>query len=978
MVADRPTFFNSKLPITARLKHAVKLRLREFLGIIVIASSLLLILASFVYSPNHIIALKTSNLLTENFLSVMVQLLSEVGLKYLGLNYFLIAIVIMIWGYRLLFHYSIKRYWLRVIAFLMMILSGCFALAILNNSLGGAIGVIEKRLFLPAAPMQSFKLFGVFFGLLMVAGLCFFYSLAISYQEWRVAIKKLEDFLRVRYQNWHRRAPVRVKKSAPKQPSFFSRYSPLASHESVKSKSNEEIAIPPATDPAAEGWSEVTMPANQQPAESSEFSTASDQFSASMSESITGTTEQSVATMNDPNHSHNGEENRSRPWWHLAGQNRPKPLTAWWRASQTKTLETDSSSAALPMESHQVDEAAATADSVELEKLPFAAPLIEPPPEPIDESDSPPSPPRQPFFLVNPIVPFDLPSPVANPVETAVEMGSAHTELSAPLETATGFTPDPAISETGAAQTSNTESDPEEAPFEYQLPPTSLLTAPESEGYTVPDAAELYDRERELEGVLADFGIKGEIVKARPGPVVTLFELDPAPGTKSSRVISLAEDIARSMSAHAVRIALIPGRSVIGIELPNPHRELVYFREIVESSTYQDSSHRVALILGKDISGAPIVVDLAPMPHLLIAGTTGSGKSVGINAMILSILYRMTPKECRMIMIDPKMLELSVYDGIPHLLSPVVTDPKKAIVALKWAVREMENRYRLMSRLGVRNIAAYNLRMSELEQASRNNPGTKPTNRVQVGFDAKTGVPLMEEREMDLTHLPNIVVIVDEMADLMLVAGKEIEGAIQRLAQMARAAGIHLITATQRPSVDVITGTIKANFPTRISFMVTSKIDSRTILGESGAEQLLGQGDMLYMAGGNRISRVHGPFVTDREVERVVDFLKSQAEPVYVNAITDDPSEAPGLFGDMEDESPADELYDKAVAIVARERRATTSYIQRILQIGYNRAARLIERMEAEGIVGPPNHVGKREVLLPISDNQHDSGFDSY
>jgi S-DNA-T family DNA segregation ATPase FtsK/SpoIIIE len=439
--------------------------------------------------------------------------------------------------------------------------------------------------------------------------------------------------------------------------------------------------------------------------------------------------------------------------------------------------------------------------------------------------------------------------------------------------------------------------------------------------------------------------------------VVTLYELEPAPGTKSSRVIGLADDMARSMSAVSVRVALVPGRNVMGIELPNTTRELVTLRELLESSDYERFGGELTLVLGKDIGGAPVVVDLAKMPHLLIAGTTGSGKSVAINTMILSLLYRLTPEQCRLIMIDPKMLELSVYDGIPHLLTPVVTDPNKAVVALRWAVREMESRYRAISNLGVRSIAGYNARIAEARRK-----GEILTRTVQTGFDAETGAPRYEDQPLDMSPLPLIVIIVDEMADLMLVAGKDVEAAVQRLAQMARAAGIHLIMATQRPSVDVITGTIKANFPTRVSFQVTSKIDSRTILGDSGAEQLLGQGDMLYMAGGGRIVRVHGPFVSDGEVERVVTFLKDQGEPDYIDDVTE-VDETGEYFSFGTGGTGEDELYDQAVALVCRERKASTSFVQRHLQIGYNRAARLIERMEAEGVISQANHVGKREVL---------------
>lgn len=497
---------------------------------------------------------------------------------------------------------------------------------------------------------------------------------------------------------------------------------------------------------------------------------------------------------------------------------------------------------------------------------------------------------------------------------------------------------------------------------EFELPPLSLLTEPKKSaaGKLSPDALE--QNARLLEGVLDDFGVKGEIINVRPGPVVTLYELEPAPGIKSSRVIGLADDIARSMSAISARVAVVQGRNAIGIELPNQRRETVYLRELTASEDFEKTKHRLAIALGKTIGGEPVIVDLARMPHLLVAGTTGSGKSVAINTFILSLLYRLRPDECKLIMVDPKMLELSVYDGIPHLLTPVVTDPKKAVVALKWAVREMEDRYKKMSKVGVRNIDGFNARVTE---AKANGQVIQRT--VQTGFDRETGEAIYEREEMDLSPLPYIVVIVDEMADLMMVAGKDIEGAIQRLAQMARAAGIHLIMATQRPSVDVITGTIKANFPTRISFQVTSKIDSRTILGEQGAEQLLGQGDMLYMAGGGRISRVHGPFVSDLEVEKIVAHLKTQGQPEYLEAITaDDESdgeEADFTPGSMDAEESGD-LYDRALAIVLRDRKCSTSYIQRRLSVGYNKAASLVERMEQEGVVGPANHAGKREILV--------------
>ena len=499
---------------------------------------------------------------------------------------------------------------------------------------------------------------------------------------------------------------------------------------------------------------------------------------------------------------------------------------------------------------------------------------------------------------------------------------------------------------------------------DYQLPALGLLTEapPVKNTHTLSDEA-LEENARMLEAVLTDFGVKGRITAVRPGPVVTLYEFEPAAGVKSSRVISLSDDVARSMSAVAARIATISGRNVIGIELPNQFRETVYLREMFASGDYEKARAPLTLALGKTIGGEPVMADLAKMPHLLVAGTTGSGKSVGLNTMILSLLYRMSPQQCRLIMIDPKMLELSVYDGIPHLLSPVVTDPRKAVVALKWAVKEMEDRYRKMSKMGVRGVEAFNERVKKAKDK-----GEVLKRTVQTGFDRETGKPVYEDENLEFEAMPYIVVVVDEVADLMMVSGKEIEGAVQRLAQMARAAGIHLIAATQRPSVDVITGTIKANFPTRISFQVTSKIDSRTILGEQGAEQLLGQGDMLYMAAGGRIKRIHGPFVSDHEVEDVVRFLKSQGQPEYLDAVTEEPDEESGdpyaLLGGGNRES-GDDLYDKALAVVARDKKASTSYIQRRLQIGYNRAASLIERMEQDGVVSSPNHKGVREVLLP-------------
>ncbi|WP_430929507.1 DNA translocase FtsK [Methylobacterium tardum] len=532
------------------------------------------------------------------------------------------------------------------------------------------------------------------------------------------------------------------------------------------------------------------------------------------------------------------------------------------------------------------------------------------------------------------------------------------------------------------------------APIEnadYELPSLDLLALPAPGGSEEVDADVLEQNALNLQQTVQDFGVRGDILAVRPGPVVTLYELEPAPGTKSSRVIGLSDDIARSMSAVSARVAVVPGRNVIGIELPNETRETVYLRELLSSADFAESKHKLALCLGKNIGGEPIIADLARMPHLLVAGTTGSGKSVAINTMILSLLYRLKPEECRLIMVDPKMLELSVYDGIPHLLSPVVIDPKKAVIALKWAVREMEERYKKMSKIAVRNIDGYNARMKEAREK-----GETITRTIQTGFDRHTGEAVYEDEAMDLAPLPYIVIVVDEMADLMMVAGKDIEGAIQRLAQMARAAGIHLIMATQRPSVDVITGTIKANFPTRISFQVTSKIDSRTILGEMGAEQLLGQGDMLFMAGGGRTTRVHGPFCSDSEVESVVAHLKRQGRPSYLDAVTaDDSPEEPAKEGgrgrgkaaaadkaersdEPEEEAPvfdigafaaaaggdSDDLYKQAIEVVLRDQKASTSYIQRRLQIGYNRAASIMERMEIEGIVGPANHAGKREILV--------------
>ena len=498
----------------------------------------------------------------------------------------------------------------------------------------------------------------------------------------------------------------------------------------------------------------------------------------------------------------------------------------------------------------------------------------------------------------------------------------------------------------------------------FELPSLEYLAEPRKVG-RLPELSkdQLEANARQLEGVLEDFGVKGQIINVRPGPVVTLYELEPAPGIKSSRVISLADDIARSMSAVSARVAVVPGRNAIGIELPNSKRETVYLRELFQGDNFIKNNTNLTLALGKNIGGEPIFADLARMPHLLIAGTTGSGKSVGINTMILSLLYRLPPDKCKLIMIDPKMLELSVYEGIPHLLAPVVTDPRKAVVALKWAVREMEDRYKKMSKTGVRNVDGYNAKIAQMLAK-----GDKFTRTVQTGFDAETGEPVFEQEELDLAPMPYIVVIIDEMADLMMVAGKDIEGAVQRLAQMARAAGIHVVMATQRPSVDVITGTIKANFPTRISFQVTSKIDSRTILGEQGAEQLLGQGDMLYMAGGGRISRLHAPFVSDGEVEEIVNHLKAQGAPEYLEAVTEEEDENVGGEGGVMhggEGGSGDDLYDQAVQIVLRDKKVSTSYVQRRLGVGYNKAATLIERMEQQGVISSPNGQGKREILVP-------------
>ena len=495
----------------------------------------------------------------------------------------------------------------------------------------------------------------------------------------------------------------------------------------------------------------------------------------------------------------------------------------------------------------------------------------------------------------------------------------------------------------------------------YVFPDTNLLSRPKDTGGQEISQKELEEVARKLEKVLQEFSVNGKIVRMRPGPVVTLYELEPAPGTKTARVIGLADDIARSMFAVAVRIAVVPGSNTIGIEIPNKKRETVWLKDLLEDPNFRETKNTLNVVLGKDIGGKNTYADLAKMPHLLVAGTTGSGKSVGVNSMILSLLFRMTPEECKLILIDPKMLEFSMYNGIPHLLTPVITDSAKAVVGLKWAVREMEERYRKMAQLNVRNIAGYNQKLKELRESGEN-----LTRTIQVGFDAESGKPIYEEQPLDTTPLPYIVIVVDEMADLMLVAGKEVEAAIQRLAQMARAAGLHLIMSTQRPSVDVITGTIKANFPSRISFQVTSKIDSRTILGEMGAEQLLGMGDMLYMPAGLRPLRVHGSFVKDSEVEAVVEYLKTQGAPEYVSDVTEGElsnTKDTGAVFDSTGMGGEEDLYREAVNIVRNDKKASTSYIQRKLRIGYNRAAALIDRMEEEGIVSAADHVGRREVI---------------
>ena len=494
--------------------------------------------------------------------------------------------------------------------------------------------------------------------------------------------------------------------------------------------------------------------------------------------------------------------------------------------------------------------------------------------------------------------------------------------------------------------------------LDFNFPSIELLEKPKkTPGVEIENRRNTEVNKALLANVLTDFKINGEITEVKQGPIVTLFQLTPAPGTQSSSVIRLSDDIARSMRANSARIATIPGKDALGIEIPNKNRETVYLRELLDDDLYKSANCKLPLALGKDIFGRPVIVDLAKMPHLLVAGTTGSGKSVGINAMLLSILYQLTPEECRLILIDPKMLELSIYKGVPHLLTEVVTDPKKAISALKWIVKEMENRYQMMAHLGVREIDDYNVKVKKILD-----DGKVIFKETQVGYDSETGKPVFEKKPLDLNIFSKIIVVVDELADLMITSGKEIESAIQRLSQMARASGIHLIVATQRPSVDVITGTIKSNFPTRISYKVVNKINSRTILEEQGAEQLLGQGDLLITMLGDQLLRVHGPYVKTEEVISVVNHLKEQGEPEYLDSVTSSDEESNSISLGFSESG--DDLYDKAVSIVCREKKASTSFIQRHLQIGYNRAARIIEKMESEGIVSPANHVGRREVLV--------------
>ncbi|MDI9408872.1 MAG: DNA translocase FtsK 4TM domain-containing protein [Candidatus Pacebacteria bacterium] len=909
-------------------------RLREFFGLVILLLALGLIAIAFMFnatSPSLFYAGPEK----ASWLSLTAATIAVGGQKLLGLSYFFTAGVMLFWGYRRIFNRNLSHLMLRLPALLVMIMLASMVLEWVTSGLGGWFGT-SLAVNLVTTVSAGHYLVPIWLKLVVLCLWLIFLCLSLGFtrQEIRGQAARLGAAAKGFFFESQPKRPVKRKANIkphqrPRSPVIGKTSAPIIASVPIDmtAAAIELPAEPVVTAEPPESFSDALAVAIlSEPSDS--FAPTTTAEAPPISVPVTKMAEPAV-TDGKPN------------WWQKAGQtvlgkeqNRP-----WWRGdgSQLQPLQAQTG-AVVTMAAPRVEGSEYT-PSPSLLADPFTAPL---PPEPVAVAATPP------------------PTPV---VDNSYGFEGQLPPLSPLVQQP--FDPDAPLGE-----------DDDMDDGAYRLPPTTLLNPPPPNARIEFDPVVFKARERQLEAVLGDFGVRGEIVKTRPGPIVTLYELDPAPGTKSSRVIGLADDIARSMSAHAVRIAVVPGRSVIGIELPNTNRELVVFREIAESDTYRNLDARLPLILGKDIGGSPIIVDLAKMPHLLIAGTTGSGKSVGINAMILSLLFRLTPEECRIIMIDPKMLELSVYDGIPHLLTPVVTEPKKAIVALKWVVREMENRYRLITRLGVRNIEAYNARIGELQGGGVSG---KTTRRVQIGFDPRTGIPITEDQEIELQKLPKIVVIVDEMADLMLVAGKDIEASIQRLAQMARAAGIHLIMATQRPSVDVITGTIKANFPTRISFMVTSKIDSRTILGESGAEQLLGQGDMLYMAGGGRLTRVHGPFVSDLEVERVVEFLKGQAEPVYVEAVTDDEPDSPGLFGSGDDYGDKDELYDQALAIITRERRASTSYIQRHLQIGFNRAARIIDRMEAEGIVGPANHVGKREVLIG---GKGESGmgddFDSY
>ena len=491
---------------------------------------------------------------------------------------------------------------------------------------------------------------------------------------------------------------------------------------------------------------------------------------------------------------------------------------------------------------------------------------------------------------------------------------------------------------------------------DYKLPKLDLLEEGEKKTKTNKYNKDLLEQNAKLlENVIKEFKLDAKVIGIYPGPIVTLYELEPAPGIQTKKIINLSDDIARSMSAESARISNVKNKNAVGVELPNQEREVVNLKEIFGNKDFDTSNAKLPLVFGKDISGKNVIQDLNKMPHLLIAGTTGSGKSVGLNAMILSILYSLTPDQCKFIMIDPKMLELSVYDEIPHLITPVVTDSKKAIFSLKWAVDEMEKRYKLMSKIGVRNIESYNEKIKD-----KKINGEVIMEKIQTSFDSQTGKPIFEEKRINFKNLPYIVVIIDEIADLMAVSGKDVEVCIQRLSQMARAAGIHLIVATQRPTTDVITGTIKANFSHRISYQVATSIDSRTIIDDRGAEYLLGQGDMLYRLGAGNVRRVHGPFVSDNEVIRIVKFLKSQGKPSYIEGVTDDKQKQINNEN-MED---VDEFYNEAVKLVISKKRASTSLIQRHFQIGYNRAARIIEKMEENNIVTEADRIGRREVLI--------------